>query len=211
MDQLVYFSDSLGQILKTFDPDQKQLVGEMFKHWTSEYLRGLEENDPISVIYSFHCLIDEHIQQKFDADPESKDITCKKGCYYCCQQNVDASIHEALLLLHIMEEESIEIDMDKLKRQAKHNVETWHDQPLEDWDCIFLKDGCCAVYEHRPASCRKYFVSSIPKLCDTKDLHQVVKRFVCVIPEILGSVIYNQPGSGSMPKVLIDSLNLIQK
>ena len=31
--------------------------------------------------------------------------------------------------------------------------------------CIFLEDGACSIYEHRPAACREYLVTSPAELC----------------------------------------------
>ena len=207
-DEYIIFSDSLAGLLEQYDNREKQAVKKILIRYMNEYKRLMEIADPLTVIVSFHFELDRQIEEKFKIDQDAKTIQCKKGCYFCCEQNIDISLHEGMLLYNAIKEEKIEIDMDKLERQSKYIPETWHDQPEDDWSCVFLqKDHNCAVYEYRPASCRKYFVSSIKKFCDTKRRHQIVKRFVCVFAEIVGTVIFNQPGSGPLPKILIQSFN----
>ena len=39
--------------------------------------------------------------------------------------------------------------------------------------CIFLEDGACSIYEHRPAACREYLVTSPPELCQDTEKNPV--------------------------------------
>ena len=39
--------------------------------------------------------------------------------------------------------------------------------------CIFLENEACSIYEHRPAACREYLVTSPPELCQDTEKNPV--------------------------------------
>lgn len=206
--EYIILSENLKGLLEQYTPEEREAVFEMYKHYQGQYTYNIKNNDPLSVVYSFLKEIDSEIEKQFKKDPDSKAVKCKKGCYFCCEQNIDVSPLEARMLHYVITEDKITIDMEKLRRQANFSMESWHDQPEDDWSCIFLqKDHSCAVYEYRPASCRKYFSASPRKLCDTHRKHQKIKRFVNIYAEILGAVIFNREGSGPLPNMLLKIIN----
>jgi len=202
--EYIILSDNLKGILEQCSPEEKEAIFERYRHYQGQYAYHMKNNYPLSVIASFLKEIDNQIEKQFSTDPVAKEVKCKKGCYFCCEQNVDVSINEAMLLRQAMKEDDIQIDMEKLKRQAKYTYDTWSEQPEEDWSCVFLQeDKTCAVYDWRPASCRKYFSASPPKLCDIRRRNQKIRRFVSTYAEILGTVIFNREGSGNLPNILL--------
>lgn len=118
-------------------------------------------------------------------------IRCTKGCGTCCHQLVTVSIHEALLLAHLvsmlkpseqytikksfnhiltkLEEHSI------LKDLLHYNINQFEDKESITniqrlyWslnlDCPFLVENSCSIYQYRPLICREYLVSSEPVNC----------------------------------------------
>lgn len=94
-------------------------------------------------------------------------ISCKKGCSYCCHQNVDIYPLEAKLIVDHCRNNKIDIDIGYLKEQAKiPGIELVFSKDYAT--CVFLKDNVCSIYESRPIACRKYYVGTPAELCDTK-------------------------------------------
>jgi len=90
---------------------------------------------------------------------------CKKGCSWCCHQEVFAVTHEFLylrdyILNHLSEQQGAKI----LERAREKTLLTLN-KPLEEQlklrhACPLLDDGSCLVYEARPMACRIYLSSS---------------------------------------------------
>lgn len=92
--------------------------------------------------------------------------TCKKGCNFCCHQNVDASIDEAALIVDYCQENGITIDKHALRRRLSI---PFLEVPLSQFSaCVFLKDGQCSIYPVRPLNCRTYFAQFDPLMCNQK-------------------------------------------
>jgi len=120
-----------------------------------------------------------------------KPARCVKGCVSCCYQLITVSVHEALLLAHIVDmlcredQERIRSAFDNgLMRLEKAgllrhllyshlnefgNREVVVDAQKRYWDlelsCPFLIENACAIYPYRPFICRQYCVSSDPEHC----------------------------------------------
>lgn len=120
-----------------------------------------------------------------------KPVRCVKGCVSCCYQLITMSVHEALLLAHIVGllcreyQERIQSAFDDgLMRLEKagllrdllyshlnefENKELVIDVQKRYWalelPCPFLIENACAIYPYRPFICRQYCVSSDPEHC----------------------------------------------
>lgn len=143
-----------------------------------------------------------------------KDISCKKGCSACCQRiMVPVSPPEALALAAMMPtlsadhrlriEQRLTATRQRLEQAGllpalKELAESPRQRSDEDIDpinrayyalrlpCIFLENDACSIYEHRPAACREYLVTSPPELC--KDIeHNPVRELS--IPIRAGTVL----------------------
>lgn len=100
------------------------------------------------------------------AKAQGKEITCKKGCSYCCEIMVTTSEMEARV---IYETHADKINWAVISKQSVvHNGEDWANMPKEVRSCVFLEGGTCAIYEDRPAECRGYLVISDPTYCDVE-------------------------------------------
>jgi Fe-S-cluster containining protein len=122
-------------------------------------------------------------------------ISCKKGCAACCYQLLGVTVAEASLiytrhkklveeLLPRLREDSLQMDEILLKNGIDPNAPPPKGEPpimlgpsrellCDAWwellkPCPFLdeKKRECRIYEERPASCRSYFVTSDPVLCE---------------------------------------------
>ncbi len=118
--------------------------------------------------------------------------SCSNGCAICCHQLITMSIHEALLLAHIVEllnqpERSRiiasfhDIISSLEKEQILGILIDAHANSFDDRDniislqkkywelhipCPFLVESSCSIYPYRPFICRQYIVSSDPRSCN---------------------------------------------
>lgn len=182
---------------------QKKEVYDMIGHYMSEYNEAKQKTNTESAIYNFLLAIDE-VQSREKVD----NISCKKGCAFCCSIHVDITSDEAFLLTELAKSTHAKLDKEKLQRQANKNISTWKELKVEDRRCIFLNDvNECTVYKCRPSVCRNYRVISKPELCDmeNKESSEVLKMSN-VKSEIFTSAIMNCSKTDSMAKQLLTFL-----
>ncbi len=92
-------------------------------------------------------------------------VECRAGCSFCCTcLRVDARAHEVLLVAaHLQETRDAELLDDLLgtlrAHQAASRGRTAADRPA--LPCAMLFEGCCSIYSHRPAACRRYLSRSV--------------------------------------------------
>ena len=192
--------------------EQKYAKGGM-DHYTREWRRIAKENNGPSVAFSVHCAVDERVKEMLATSPHAKDVKCGKGCGACCQLNVDITKHEAQLLAEWTHELGIEIDLQKLERQAATTPDTWNTLAIEDRRCLFLDDNsACTVYEHRPGVCRKYFVVTDPELCDSErhPNHDVGILFD-LEAELMQAAAMKAHGVGTLAVMLREALKTMPK
>ena len=99
--------------------------------------------------------------------------SCKKGCSYCCFQQVTITRSEALTLAghvkmmnHFKRHQIITI----LQRQSEAKDEKeWVDLPPYYKKCAFLENNLCSIYSFRPITCRTFFVVSPPEICKPRE------------------------------------------
>jgi hypothetical protein len=88
----------------------------------------------------------------FDPEP-----ACRKGCYYCCCEQVDVTQAEAAYigfkLLSSYTESEIK---DIMKEVDRTTVEVGNGRTaaVPKTPCVFLKNNICGIYEARPLACR---------------------------------------------------------
>ena len=98
-------------------------------------------------------------------------VTCKKGCAYCCELLALATFSEGLLIAEeILKKPDWRSIAEKMAKQAK---ETCFDGISEGTyfsrriRCALLSgDKLCTIYDIRPACCRCHVVVSDPELCN---------------------------------------------
>lgn len=186
-------------------------VHRMIDHYLTEYIRAVKGSDTVSAVIAFHELLDQEISKMLS---DSKPVSCKRGCSFCCLYNVDMCIDEAVLMLVYAEEKKIEIDWDKVKRQAEFkNSDKWITQTFAERRCVFSSaSGECRIYEHRPGSCRMYHVLTPADLCDPEKYpNGKVQRPGNVYIETIDAGMQNaSTENGNMPVMLLAAKQKIE-
>lgn len=162
-----------------------------------EFIRRLEESKedllriPAGVdrARSAYAVIDHLVADVKKHCPDAfAEVTCRAGCAGCCHQSVQVSLDEVELLAQLVESGRVEIDRDLLKRQAEFvgDETEWWKLPASEKRCVFLNgQNKCSVYEDRPITCRKYFVTTDPAICSTPTAEVGVMNLIHV--EIFGT------------------------
>lgn len=95
-------------------------------------------------------------------------ISCEKGCGNCCHILVTATNPEAKAALSFAKEKGLDIDFNRLQRQAilGADEESYVHMNIQDRRCVFLQDNNeCGIYEKRPLACRCMFSVTDKNIC----------------------------------------------
>ncbi len=96
------------------------------------------------------------------AEPElTPPIACKRGCIYCCSNQVSLSEPEALYLgFHLLETRSTQ-QLRELRTRAQAMAAAFEGKTRQEigaqrhlYPCLLLGEGTCAAYAARPLVCR---------------------------------------------------------
>lgn len=158
---------------------------------------GLE---PLLALARFRALQERFHSSYAEADP----VSCHRGCSACCSQLVfDVTAVEVEDLgRHLRRNGREEEVLDPLRqrRDRYDQVRLAHPRDVgeshDDWTerialrfwsldspCVFLDDdGACSVFEHRPQSCRRFFVHGPAELCTPQDAAKPERRSRMVEP-----------------------------
>ncbi len=119
------------------------------------------------------------------------EISCHKGCSYCCCLNIDTFLHERILILNslfLLEDIKWNIFKEQVREWGKkfelfinknnlsgfeldiekHNVMVKKHE-TKFIPCPFLYGRECMIYNTRPVVCRTYFSLSNPEDCKDKE------------------------------------------
>jgi len=132
-------------------------------------------------------------------------ISCRKGCSHCCYTSVFITEDEAELLADIVSS-GYPIDRARLEEQAApKDFREYIALPRATRKCVFLTDaGICGIYEDRPGSCRKYFVTSPPEQCIEEG--EMASILVSTKVEAVLSGALNLGEPGPLPAMLLRKL-----
>ena len=129
-------------------------INKIFQLMTPE-IQALPTKAPkekLKVFYAIANQINDEVTPK---------TACKNGCNHCCHQAVGISTEEAKRISRAIGRPYL-----ALTTHEPINVRT--QQALAGVPCVFLEEGKCSIYEHRPMVCRTYFnVSDTVEICDT--------------------------------------------
>lgn len=219
----VAMTSSLQKIIQSAIEGESTLEAQanMFEHFIggiSFYKeRFLKINEPLNRAHSMQQMVDAGV--KIDAEKRKEiwaEVTCKAGCSACCHIQVSVNLEEAMLLLAYAFEKEIKLDWELIAKQAEQQKlpePEYIKKSKADRKCGFLTDaGLCGVYEHRPASCRKYFVANDPKDCDV-DLNPSKQTKVLALPSaeliVSGMMDIDHKKIGFLPEMLIKAKELM--
>jgi Fe-S-cluster containining protein len=194
-------TENLKTVLKELDIEQKDEISNMFEYYLTEF-RKIPINDS-SVL---HNPVNETIKETIDISGDK--ISCSKGCGFCCHIDVTISESEAASINKKIEENNINIDLERLKRQS--NVKNYSELKYQDRRCVFLDESdSCKIYEDRPISCRKLLVTSDPDLCNTeKYTKQPVKGLLNIETEAMVSASMNIGKSGRLSTMILNETKI---
>ncbi len=146
------------QMIKEWPQKQFVVFQQMVLARAEEFRAAVLEIGMSEFVREFYDVFDDAVVQ------EQPLVSCRKGCHFCCRQNVHAYRAEAAVIAAYCQEKGIDISKDYLTEQLKYG---WRELAKTEvgW-CVFLRNGECSIYPVRPISCRGYFVVSPPKKCD---------------------------------------------
>ncbi|MFH0758537.1 MAG: YkgJ family cysteine cluster protein [Bacteroidota bacterium] len=146
--------------------DQKEIGKIFYRDGYRIAVRHLEGETTVSklkeAIRTLYREVDELLEAFLQRSAlEGKPADCKKGCSWCCHQEVFAITHELLYLHdHVLQNSDRKEREGFISRAREKSFLTLHktleDQLLVRAPCPFLMDGACAVYASRPMACRIY-------------------------------------------------------
>lgn len=162
--------------------------------------------DPLEALAAFRAAQDAFHAAFVARDP----VSCRRGCSACCAQMVfdvtpveieDLGRHlrttgrdaEALERLAGRRAAFDRTRVD-LPRRPGESHDDWTERVgLKFWglglDCAFLDaQGACSVFEHRPQSCRRFYVHGPAQLCTPADAGDPTRRSRMVEPGGEGEV-----------------------
>lgn len=202
MNKAVTTTSNLGQLIRQMPKEQYNAALDLVKARTKEFEKAWTILGKVNFVKAFYETFDLTLKETV------KEVSCKKGCHFCCRINVDISEPEAILISEYCKENGIDIPKDRLEEQLKYG---WREIAATEagW-CVFLKEGNCSIYPVRPAACRAYHVASEPHLCDTVTYpasKYKVKIAVFAYPEIDLSAFYAVTSErckvGRLPELLL--------
>jgi len=154
-----------------------------------------------------HSELDNEIKKTMTLKHD--EISCRKFCTHCCYHEVMISDDEAQLMAQLAEEILSKDDLKRLRIQAAwpEGIQEWEKHTKTEKRCAFLdvKSKKCRIYNQRPGSCRKYFVTSPAANCaDPKGYNTTL---TVNHAEVLLSAAFNLPGdAGTIPKMVVKHL-----
>ena len=189
------------QFLNSLDDEQLLAVREDLAQYKMIYLHNVTNYGKRSAVESSYKAMDM-MQYMATTELEGREISCKKGCGYCCYLHVDVTAHEAEVILERCKEEGISIDWLRVKKQSIRGYTTWGNLSMKHKRCVFLSDdNQCKIYSFRPAKCRLMLSVDDPIKCKDDDGGHV--NFFAHHPETLSIAIYNAVGGGTLAAELI--------
>ncbi|MCK5073778.1 MAG: YkgJ family cysteine cluster protein [Bacteriovoracaceae bacterium] len=155
--------------------------------------------------------IDLSLKKLFDENHVTSEISCKRGCSFCCHTQVSVTCDEAELFAEkVIKGHKIDFFRLYIQSQAGNNSEKWYLLPYEMRKCVFLNDNDeCSIYDDRPSVCRTNYVFSIPFSCSTQDgLEKSVRLLLTKEADmIIMAANLNSNENGVLPYLLNKVLN----
>lgn len=143
------------------NPQARQIMSQ----YQAEYRLNVKAGGELAAFKGVLSTLDEYHAA---LPPEvTSQISCKKGCSFCCNIPVTATPIEAKVIAEYCKRNNIKIPRAYLEEQLKVSPEELPLSPVRK--CTFLKDNECSIYDARPIACRNHFVVSDPKHCDTQE------------------------------------------
>lgn len=202
-EQGIIATKEFGQIIGNMSAEDHDQVLHILQFRTQMFCVLYEQDGPVEFVKAFYEIFDETIE-----DTMRVQASCKKGCHFCCRQNVEVSEAEVAVIVEFLKEHGINISRNYLMEQLKYGRKEVSRTEV-GWR-TFLKDGECSIYPVRPLACRSYHVVSVPELCDTVKYpppENRVIRAIWTVPELEVSAFYGamkeKCKTGRLPALLL--------
>ncbi len=137
-----------------------RIIGERYKAFLDRLLTG-ESGDGVQPLYEImeeSYNIFDSILSEITLDPP---LACKRGCIYCCINQVSLTEPEALFLgFHLLETRT-EDQLADLRQKTKTLLTELKGKSRQEigmerhlHPCLFIENGTCSIYAARPLVCR---------------------------------------------------------
>lgn len=164
----IYITEEFAKAIEINPHLQTQKVRDYIekgiKFYKKQFIHKLKINERAT-----YLAILANIDQLLNKMPlkDKLNISCKRGCNFCCHINVTISPEEAKIIIAHCKKNNIPISQDYLNEQLKIPLDEY---PLSITHsaCVFIKNGECSIYPVRPIACRKYFAFTPAERCDHK-------------------------------------------
>lgn len=150
--------------------DQKEIDRIFYRDGYRMAGRYLEaELSPVQMseaIRALYAAMDELLEAFLErASSEGQAVECKKGCSWCCHQEVYAVTHEFLYLNEYVRKKLSPEEQERILVKSREKVGLSMNKSVEEQlqiraACPFLDSGSCQIYEARPMACRIYLSAS---------------------------------------------------
>lgn len=168
MNKTILITGNLRTWLNTHDANNqiKEQVHGLLNGFITEMENQKKEHPtPKDMQLFLRDMLDDFIKTDI-LNRKGEQVSCRKGCSFCCNINVDLTEGEFDVIVDTINEQKLQIDWPLVSHQLSMNIK---ERGLTKKSaCVFLKNNECSIYNTRPNICRMYHVISEPALCDTK-------------------------------------------
>lgn len=213
------FSAVLREVEKTDGKFFNELL-DCVNHQIEQYEKmAVALNDsPESRAWNWNRNTSQIVDMQLEKDLKGmlkREVSCKKGCAWCCGQNVTITDDEAMLLVKREKEQNRgKIDWERAESQAKEDFtpDKFAILPWERRACpmLDLETNLCTNYDDRPGICRTHYTLDDPMKCKT-DVRQVMEKFVPFWAEANVSASWNVRETGPMPLMLLKAKKQLEE
>lgn len=199
------YTDNLQGIVTHSTREKKKEIHAAIDKYIGDYQALKSKQGGPSAAREFLIKAQKLIDQSLNTST-SLEVTCMKGCCFCCHMQVHITEDEAQLLALMVKRKNINYSKKRLKKQSVYTMDSWGSKTFAEKKCIFLNDqGACEAYEYRPINCRKLLVLSSPKNCEGQD--KIVERFLDLEVSILATAILTCCTRGTLPNMFRNKLS----
>lgn len=167
MESEIGFSSNLVEFIRFQKMESKiPAIAKSIINYVQLFKKKLRGGQSISqVLVEFYKNADNSMQR---TNQQAPPVSCKKGCAFCCNINVDICSAEAKSLVKYAKKKGIPIDREYLRKQSQIPKKELVLHPAVS-KCVFLsKQNTCMVYPVRPLICRGYAVISPAEMCNSQ-------------------------------------------
>ncbi len=188
--------------LADFELHTKEVMA-LFRHYFNAFSRLNKGKERALFLYE--------LMDKKGGNVDKSKVSCSKGCAACYEAFPKQISEDEADLLATLIHDGFTIDQEELERQAvaTKDVNTEDQFQLSRIRCVFLgEDRACRIYDLRPATCRKYDVTSPQAACSSEN--ETVTPQIDLFAEVLVSAALSMSDNplGWMPSKISEQLQL---